>query len=101
MDCSSAITESGSDLLVRCWIQPRASKEKIVGLHGDAVKIAITAPPVDGKANTAIIKFFSKCLKIPKASIQIKSGETGRNKVIKLTNYTAADFLTKYNLITK
>ncbi len=73
-------TKEGAQFAVR--VQPRASRNKIAGVMGDAVKLAITAPPVDGKANEAVIAFFATLFKVPKSSVNIVSGETGRNKMI-------------------
>ena len=65
-------------------MQPKASSDDIVGVHGDRLKIRITAPPVDGKANEHIIKWFSKLFKVPKNSIEILQGELGRQKTVKI-----------------
>ena len=73
-------TAQGAQFALR--VQPRSSRNAIAGVVGDAVKLAITAPPVDGKANQAVIEFFAKLFRVPKSSIAIVSGETGRNKVI-------------------
>ena len=69
---------------IRFHIQPKASKNEIVGIHGDALKLRITAPPVEGAANKEIVKFLSKLLKRPKSAITIISGETGRAKVVEI-----------------
>jgi uncharacterized protein (TIGR00251 family) len=74
-------------------VQPRASRTAIAGLIGDAVKLAITAPPVDGKANQAVIEFLSDLFRVPKSSIVIVSGETGRNKLIAVRGMTAEHVL--------
>lgn len=63
-------------------IQPGAKKTEIVGLHGDALKIRLAAPPVDGKANEALLGFLSARLGIPRASLSLKSGQTSRRKVV-------------------
>ncbi|MCL6471631.1 MAG: DUF167 domain-containing protein [Firmicutes bacterium] len=68
--------------LLSVWIQPRASKTKIVGLHGNNIKIAVKSPPVDGKANEECIELLSKILGLPKRQVAIKSGQQGRNKSI-------------------
>ncbi len=78
-------TAQGAQFALR--VQPRASRNAIAGIvssgaQGDAVKLAITAPPVDGKANQAVIEFLADLFRVPKSSITIVSGETGRNKVI-------------------
>ena len=67
---------------LKVFVQPRSSKNEIAGLHGDAVKIRLKAPPVDGAANALCIQYLSKCLKVPKSSLQILSGHTGRTKHI-------------------
>jgi len=64
---------------------PRASKNAIQGLHDGALKIRLTTPPVDGKANQALVKFLSKTLKISKSQIKLTQGETNRNKTLKIT----------------
>jgi len=71
-------------LTLRLYIQPKASRDKIIGLHGEELKVAITAPPVDGKANAHLIKFLSKQFKVAKGNIEIEKGELGRHKQIKV-----------------
>lgn len=56
---------------------------------GDAIKLAITAPPVDGKANEAVIRYLADLFRVPKSSIVIVSGETGRNKLVAIRGMTA------------
>ena len=63
-------------------IQPKASRDQIQGLHGDELKVAITAPPVDGQANSHLIKYLAKQFKVAKGQIQIVRGELGRHKSI-------------------
>ena len=66
-------------------VQPRAQHNAIVGELGDALKVALAAPPVDGRANEACIEFFAELLDVPRASITIVSGQSSRNKVIRVT----------------
>ena len=65
-------------------IQPGAKKTEFAGLHGDALKIRLAAPPVDGKANEALIKFVADTLKLPKSAVNLKSGQTSRRKVLEI-----------------
>jgi len=65
-------------------VQPRARKNAITGKLGDALKVSLTAPPIEGKANDACIEFFAKLLKVPRSSITIASGQTSRAKVIRV-----------------
>jgi uncharacterized protein (TIGR00251 family) len=62
------------------YIQPKASRDQIQGWHGEELKIAITAPPVDGQANAHLIKFLAKQFKVAKSQIVIHKGELGRHK---------------------
>jgi len=65
-------------------IQPGAKKTEFAGRHGDALKIRLAAPPVDGKANEALIKFVAETLKLPKSAVNLKSGQTSRRKVLEV-----------------
>jgi uncharacterized protein (TIGR00251 family) len=77
-------TKSDGGLLLSLYVQPRSSRNKIAGLHGDALKLRLTTPPVDGKANKAVISFLAKSLKIPKSAVVIQSGLRSRTKKILL-----------------
>ena len=70
-------------------VHPRANKDAITGELGDALKLSLTAPPIDGRANQACIDFFAKLLKVPKSSVTIASGASGRNKVIRVAGVNA------------
>jgi hypothetical protein len=65
-------------------IQPGAKKTEFAGLHGDALKIRLAAPPVDGKANEALVKFVAETLKLPKSAVNLKSGQSSRRKVLEV-----------------
>ncbi|MGL5408276.1 MAG: DUF167 family protein YggU [Shewanella sp.] len=80
----AAVWREGQDLLLRLYIQPKASRDTIVGVHGDELKIAITAPPVDGKANAHLSKFLAKQCKVAKGSVLIEKGEQGRHKQVRI-----------------
>lgn len=71
-------------LKFKVFVQPRSSKNMIAGLHGDALKIKLTAPPVDGAANNMCIKYLAKCLNVPRSSMEIISGHTSRTKMVLL-----------------
>jgi uncharacterized protein (TIGR00251 family) len=78
---------SGATFAVR--IHPRARKNAITGERGDALKVSLTAPPVEGKANAACIEFFANLLKVPRSSVTIAAGQTSRNKLIAVAGLTA------------
>lgn len=82
-------TPQGATFSVK--VHPRAKKNAIAGEVGDALKLALTAPPVEGKANEACIRFFSELLDVPRSSVTIAAGETGRQKVIRVNGLTAAE----------
>lgn len=72
-------------LTLTLHIQPGAKKTQCAGLHGDALKIRLAAPPVDGKANEALIRFLADTLGIPRSGVTLKSGHSARRKVIEVT----------------
>ncbi|KKD60327.1 hypothetical protein RN22_11285 [Grimontia sp. AD028] len=72
------------DLILRLYIQPKASRDQWMGQHGEEIKLAITAPPVDGKANAHLTKFLSKQFKVAKGQIDIEKGELGRHKQVRI-----------------
>jgi uncharacterized protein len=85
------IHESADAVTFAVKVHPRARKNAITGELGDALKLALTAPPLDGKANQACIEFFAKLLKVPRSSITIASGESSRNKVIRVAGLSAEE----------
>ncbi len=70
-------------------VHPRARKNAITGTVGDALKLALTAPPVDGKANHAVIEFLADFFDIPRSSVTIASGKTNRLKLVQINGVTA------------
>lgn len=74
--------ENPQGIRLRIFLQPKASRDQIVGLHDNELKIAITAPPIDGQANAHLLKYLSKLFKVPKSSIVLEKGELQRHKQI-------------------
>ena len=89
------IREISKGVLLPVRAVPRASKNEIQGVHGDALKVRLQAPPVEGKANQALIRFLSDALNIPRSQLSIASGETGRNKAVLITGTTKAELIRK------
>jgi uncharacterized protein len=85
------ILDLGAGITFAVKVHPRAKKNAITGQLGNAVKVSLTAPPIDGRANQACIEFFAKLLKVPRSSVTIASGETGRNKVIRVAGLSAEE----------
>lgn len=74
------------DLLLSCHIQPGAKRSEFVGLHGDALKVRVAAPPVDGKANEALRRFLAEAFSVPTGSVELVSGESSRQKRLRIKN---------------
>lgn len=74
-------------------VQPRASRSEIVGLHGDALKVRLSAPPVDGAANEALVELIADALGTAKRAVRIVSGESSRSKTVEVEGVTAAAVL--------
>jgi uncharacterized protein (TIGR00251 family) len=85
-------TEASDAVTVDIVVQPRASREGI-SLMGDRLKVSVNAPPVDGKANEALIRVLADALSVPKANIEILRGETGRRKTVRIRGVTLARLL--------
>jgi len=78
--CHSWIRELSEGLLISINVQPRSSKTEIIGMHENSLKIKLTSPPVEGAANSLLIRFIAKELGISKSRIDLKSGEKSRKK---------------------
>jgi uncharacterized protein len=85
------IANSATGATFAVKVHPRAKRNAITGEIGDALKVALTAPPVNGKANAACIEFFARLLKVPRSSVTIASGETSRNKVVRVKELSAEE----------
>ncbi len=85
----------GNDIIVKVKIVPCSSKNKIVGVYNDALKITVTTPPVEGKANKKCIAYLAKCFDVAKSKIEIISGKNSKNKLIKIYDISQEKFLEK------
>ena len=92
------IHENNAGISFAVKVHPRAKREGIVGEMGDALKLAIKAPPVEGRANEACMEFFAKLLKVPRSSVTIASGESSRNKAVRISGVTAEQLRRHLNL---
>ena len=72
-------------------IQPRASKTEVVTMESGGLKIRLTAPPVDGAANEALVKFLAATLSIPRSNVEIVAGHTSREKVVRISGISDAE----------
>ncbi len=91
----TALRYLGVDLLLALYVQPKASRDQVVGLHGSEIKLAITALPVDGKANAHVLQLLAKLFQVSKSQIRLHKGELSRHKqvVVKAPFVVPAEFL--------
>lgn len=85
------VRESGTSLLFSVKVQPKASASRVVGEHGGALKIAVTAPPEKGRANAAVIALLAKVLGVPRSSIEIIRGHASRTKTLSMRGRTKGE----------
>lgn len=86
MKTKAAIQQQGQDLVLNLHIQPNAARTELVGLHGDAIKIRLHAPPVDGQANKELCRFLAEIFAVKLQAVVLLSGETSRAKRVQISN---------------
>ncbi len=92
------IQEAGNGVTFAVKVHPRAKKNAITGELGDALKLSLTTPPLEGRANEACIEFFAKLLKVPRSSVTIASGQTSRQKVIRVSGLSAEEVRRRFGM---
>ena len=85
----SYVTAKGDGAVLDVFVQPRAAQAGLAGLHGGALKIKVTAPPVDGRANAATESLLAGILRIPRSDVVVISGAHGRRKRVQVTSLDA------------
>lgn len=85
------LRQTAAGVEIRLLVQPRASRNRLVGLQGDELKIALTAPPVEGAANKACCTFVARLCRLPRNSVILVSGETSRHKRLLLEGVDAVE----------
>jgi uncharacterized protein len=84
------MTEKAGAVTVDIAVKPRSSREGVGPIQGDRLCVAVNAPPVDGKANEAVVRVLAQTLRVARSAVAIVRGETGRRKTIRITGITAA-----------
>ncbi|MBI2679230.1 MAG: YggU family protein [Candidatus Koribacter versatilis] len=84
------IKATAGGVSLRVKVRPRAKRDAITGIHDEALKLSLTAPPIEGRANDAVIDFFAQLLRLPRSSITIAAGHTSRNKVVRISGISAS-----------
>lgn len=92
------VQDTKGGAIITIQVQPKASKSECVGLHGDALKIRVAAPPIDGRANDALLAFLATQLKVPPSTLAIHSGAGGRHKRVQCATLNAAEVLARLGL---
>lgn len=83
------LREAGAAITLTLHVQPGAKRTEVAGVHGDALKIRLAAPPIDGRANAALLEFVAQRLDLARSAIELKSGQTSRRKVLLVTGAPA------------
>ena len=78
-------TQADGSILLRIHVQPRAAQNQVAGLQGEALKLRLCAPPVDGKANKAVLAYLAELLSLPTSALSLKSGQQSRQKTVRVT----------------
>jgi uncharacterized protein len=84
------VRATGDAVDIDVLVQPRASRARIGPVHGDRIKVAVTAPPVDGEANAAVIELFAHALRRPRGAVEVVAGLASRRKTVRIRGVTAA-----------
>ena len=92
---SLIVRDSKDGTILTVHVQPKAARTACVGIHGEALKIRIAAPPVEGAANRELIRFLADELSLPTAAVHIESGEESRHKRVRLEGTTAVQVMTR------
>ena len=93
---SYGIQDTPTGITIRIYVTPRASANKVIGAHNGELKVTLTAPPVEGAANKALVEFLAKTQGMPKASVSLLSGETSRHKVVRVQGIGVQDALGQF-----
>jgi hypothetical protein len=92
------ISEIAEGVRLEVKVQPRSSRNQVVGEQNGVLKIKLTAPPVDGEANSALVAFLASSLKVPRQDISILRGETSRNKLVEINGISSGELMKKLGL---
>ena len=95
---SYSIEATATGVTIKVYVAPRSSSNKVMGVHNSSIKVSLTAPPVEGAANKALIEFMAKVLGVPRGAVRITSGETSRHKTVSVAGVGAQAALKKLGL---
>ena len=95
---SFGIEATATGVTIKVYVAPRSSSNKVMGVHNGSIKVSLTAPPVEGAANKALVEFMAKVLGVPRGAVRITSGETSRHKTVSVAGVGAQDVLKRLGL---
>ena len=90
--------DADGGVLLKLRVHPGAGRDAVNGIFGDALKIDLRTPPVDGKANAGLIRFLSALLDVPKNGVELKSGECSRSKTVRISGKTPGEIISALKL---
>ena len=97
LPCLQVATDGS--LLLRLHVQPRAAHDQVAGLQGEALKLRLTSPPVDGKANKAVLATLARLLDLPKSCLTLRSGLQSRTKTVRIENADEAQLRARLQIL--
>jgi len=86
----SPVREDADGITIDVLVQPRASRDRVGPVHGDRVKVAVTAPPVDGEANAAVVELLARALGVGRGAVEVIAGAASRRKTVRVRGVTRA-----------
>ncbi len=96
---NKTVSQTKNEFILKIKVEPRSSRAGVVGLYGDALKVKLTSPPVEGKANKELIEVLAKEFNVAKKDIEIIAGQSSKNKTVKLTGVQDIAYLKKQGQI--
>lgn len=91
MRSAEPISATATGVRLRLRVQPRASREEVAGFAGDAIRLRLTAPPLEGAANDALVRFLASRLEVSRSAVELVAGRTGRTKLVEVTGITPSE----------
>ncbi|NLK51688.1 MAG: YggU family protein [Syntrophomonadaceae bacterium] len=91
------IKENAGGVQIKVRVQPRASRNQVVGWMEESLKVRLTAPPVEGEANAALVRFLAEYFRLPRSAVSLITGSTSRQKIVQLVGISAAEVLRRVN----
>ncbi len=90
-----SLTVASGSVRFKVRVQPRSARDRVAGMYGDALKVQVSAPPVEGAANAAVVEILAAWLGVPRKAVEIVRGQTGRDKIVAVTSDDPAGLATR------